>query len=221
MKVGLILCDHVHPDYVKQFGNYPTMFSDLFPDYHLKIYDVTKLEFPNDIDECDAYMGTGSKFSVYDSHEWITETLKFVRQLYQAKKCFVGVCFSHQLIGQALGGEVTRNELGWSVGVHRFDPLGFNLLMMCQDHISSCPPQTKVIASTPKCPNAMIQVGEHFLGVQAHPEFTKAYDRVLMENRVDRMGQLTVEQGIQSLDIPVHREEIKAYISAFILNNQR
>ncbi len=64
----------------------------------------------------------------------------------------------------------------------------------------------------------MIQVGEKILGIQGHPEFTKAYDRLLMENRVEKMGKSNVEAGIKSLDLPIHPQLIVKWVHNFLKN---
>ncbi len=78
-----------------------------------------------------------------------------------------------------------------------------NLLMMCQDQVQELPPNSQVLASAPTCPVGMFQVGDRMLVVQAHTEFSKAYDQLLMESRVDRMGEEVVQGGIASLDQPL------------------
>ena len=148
--------------------------------------------------------------------DWIKNLLTLVSSLYTPGQCVVGYCFGHQLIGKALGGQVRKSEKGWCVGVQSFDPIGFNLLMMCQDQIEVLPADTEVIGGNNMCANGIIVVNDHFLGIQAHPEFSNEYDRLLMEKRINRMGKTTVEEGIKSLEMTVHKAEIRQYILEFI-----
>lgn len=227
MKAGLFLCDHISPKYEAEFGDYTKMFESLFPEFDFVFYDVCNNHFPENLEECDLYMATGSRHSVYEDIPWIKRTKELVQQLYEAQKYFVGFCFGHQLLGEALGGKVQKSPNGWSVGVHEFDVLeqadwmqpsqkSLNLLMMCQDQVLELPKAGQVLAGNKQCPNGIMQVGETMLGIQAHPEFSKAYDQTLMEARIDRMGREVVEKGIQSLELEVHQDLIRKWILTFV-----
>ena len=229
MKAGLFVCDHVRQEDQAQFGDYPDMFADLFPEFEWVLYDAYNGQFPDNLDECDVYMATGSAHSVYEDIDWIHQLKKVIAELYEQQKIFVGFCFGHQLIGAALGGKVKKSPNGWCVGVHEFEIIKHeswmtpesdqvNLLMMCQDQIVDLPANTKVLGSAKICPNGIIQVGQTFLGIQGHPEYSAAYDQLLMENRVGRMGEEIVEAGIKSFEKPIHVEIVKEWMLQFIEN---
>lgn len=227
MTIGLLVCDHIDLEYQKEFGDFPDLFMDLFPEAEFILYDVCKGKFPDTLDDCDVYMATGSRHSVYEDLDWIIQLKELIRRLYQEKKYFVGFCFGHQLIGEALGGKVEKSSQGWCIGVHSFDLItsaewmqppqdSFNLLMSCQDQIKILPQDAKVLAGNEKCPIAMLQVGGRMLGIQAHPEFSKEYVQLLMELRVDRIGKEQVEQGVQSLQKTIDQELIYHWILEFL-----
>ncbi len=46
------------------------MFEKLFPEFDWVVYDVYNDHFPNDLNECDVYMATGSSHSVYEDIDW-------------------------------------------------------------------------------------------------------------------------------------------------------
>jgi len=227
MKAGLLICDHIDPPYQPEFGDYPEMFAKLFPEFDFVYYEVTQGQFPTDLNECDVFLATGSRYSVYEDIDWIKRLLELVREIYRQKKYFLGFCFGHQLIGYALGGKVEKSPNGWCIGAHTFEvrqkapwmqpsPPSFNLLMLCQDQIAILPENTQVLAGDAKCPVGLIQVGENMLGIQGHPEFSKAYDRLMMERRIDRMGKDLVEEGIASLQKEVHTQLMHDWFLNFL-----
>lgn len=226
-KIGLLLCDHVLDQYVHINGSYPEMFAKLLPDLELVNYFVCDNHFPESVDDCEGYISSGSKFSVYEDLDWINRLKSFVAEIDQTQKKFVGVCFGHQLLAESTGGKVEKSDKGWCVGVHSVDlyektdwmqtaPDPTNILMMCQDQVMQLPPDTRVLGGNEMCPNGIIQKGSHMLGIQGHPEFSKAYDRKLMEDRVARMGEETVRLGLESLEKEVHREVLAQWMTDFL-----
>ena len=230
MKVGLLECDHVREELLHIAGDYrqmfPALLSKVTPDWEFVFYDVCNGHFPASTDECDVYICSGSKSSVYDQDEWILQLKQFVKDIYKSEKYYIGVCFGHQMLGEALGGKVQKSDFGWCVGVHSFHIVkqenwmqpkqdSLNLLMMCQDQVVKMPPESTLLAESENCPVAMFRVGKRMLGIQAHPEFTKNYDQALMELRTERSGQTKVDSGIASLELPTHEVTVAKWIRNF------
>ena len=227
MKAALFLCDHVKPEYLTQFGDYSDMFINLFPEFEWTVFDVCNGHFPENLDEHEVYFASGSMRSVYEKEDWIVRLQGIIKDIYQQKKYFIGFCFGHQLIGEALGGKVTKSPNGWCVGVHEFEMLkqekwmqpfqnSVGLLMMCQDQVVQLPENSTVLAGNEKCPVGIFRVGETMLGIQAHPEFSKKYDRLLMETRVHIMGESVVKNGVASLEKDIDAGVIRDWVKRFI-----
>jgi len=235
MILGILLCDDVRPELQAKHGNYPAMFSELFSqvdsDIMLNFYRVIDGQYPESLDECDAYLSSGSKFSVYDDIRWIRTFEAFIHQLYQQHIPFIGICFGHQMIARALGGEVCRSEKGWGLGVANVefnldevsqhgwltDPeKGYSLLVSHQDQITEPPKGTVVLAGSEFCPYAMIQVGNHFLGIQGHPEFTPGYSHDLIHQRGDNYPAQTTQTALASLSQHTGHLAITQWIINFI-----
>lgn len=203
MKVGLLECDHVRAQWRHFAGDYRRMFAALLkrhaPQFALQTFDVCNGEFPAALDACDAYLTTGARASVYDELPWIERLKDFVRQLHAAQKPFVGVCFGHQMLAEALGGRVAKAAQGWGAGVHNIEitqpeawmtppATQLRLQFMHQDQIAQLPVGGQVLASAAHCPIAMFRVGRTMLGIQAHPEFTPDYVGALLDDRVTLIG---------------------------------
>lgn len=227
MTIGLLLCDHIHESFLHVHGDYPAMYMDFLPDYEFIVYDLTEEQYPGSVSECSVWMVSGSRYSVYDDIIWIHWLKAFVQQIRESDSKYIGICFGHQMMGHALGGIVQKSENGWCVGVHRFDIIdenvklnnnkrAFNILMMCQDQITSLPENTELLAMSARCPNAMILTGHNMLGIQGHPEYSKDYVEDLMLSRVDRMGADVVNDGVESLQLSVDTETIRSLVIQFI-----
>ncbi|GAA5443298.1 hypothetical protein Misp06_01474 [Microbulbifer sp. NBRC 101763] len=231
MKIGVLKTDDVRKELVGEFGEYPEMFAELLrsQDSGLEFatYEVQHGQYPEQIDEVDAYLITGSKTGVYDDKEWIPPLMQFVRKLHDVKKPTIGICFGHQLIAQALGGRTRKSDKGWGLGVHTYEmqetpswmsePLNnFSLLVTHQDQVEALPPGGRVLASSEFCPMAMLQVDDHMLSFQAHPEFTKPYSNSLMELRREAFGEEVVQKGQASLQNDIHENVVAKWMLEFL-----
>lgn len=231
MKIGILKTDDVRAELVDEFGEYPQMFADLLrtvdPSLEFVTYEVQHGQYPADIDEVDAYLMTGSKSGVYEEKPWIVPLMAFVRKLHAAKKPTLGICFGHQLIAQALGGETRKSAKGWGIGVHTYEVqqapewmseprAQFSLLVIHQDQISILPPGAQVIASSDFCPYALVQLGDHILTMQAHPEFTKSYSSSLMALRKDIFGDELVGKGLESLHSDIQSGTVAKWMLEFL-----
>jgi len=202
MRVGLLECDHVDERWRGIDGDYGDMFDALLG-IDLVRYDAVNDVLPARADECDGWLATGSRFSVYDDAAWITRLQSFVRDVRDAGAPFVGICFGHQLLAQSIGGRTEKAAVGWGVGAvdtwiepDRADAV---LLYMHRDQVVSLPEGAAVLGRTDHCPIAMLQVGP-MLGIQAHPEFSAAYVNALLDARADRIGHELTARAKASLE---------------------
>jgi GMP synthase-like glutamine amidotransferase len=231
MKIGLLECDHVLERYRHIAGDYRDMFAALFerhaPKLKLQLFDVCNGEFPASTDTCDAYLATGSRFSAYDDLDWIHSLKDFVRRLRDAKKPFVGVCFGHQILAEAIGGKVTKAKTGWGVGVHKVEIIkpepwmrpeksSCGLQHMHQDQVALLPENSVVIGRSDHCPVAIFRVGDSMLGVQGHPEFPKAYSEALLLDRVELIGEERAKAALASLDQLTDEAVVATWIVEFL-----
>lgn len=215
MTLGVLLCDHVCQELQPIGGDYPEMFSKLFADHapegievRLRFYDVIRGDYPDQLDECDGYLTTGSAVSVNDDEPWIEKLAEFVRFLHQQQAKLFAICFGHQMIAKALGGKVDISERGWGVGVHKvavskeepwMDPSDgyYHVIGSHQEEITQLPPDSVVLASTAHCPVAMFRCGS-LVGIQGHPEFGATYAKGLLRMRSEIIPQSTRDRAMES-----------------------
>jgi len=231
MILGILICDQVQPALRNEFGDYPQMFSDILgqiePQVEIRYFSAVEQQLPSDIDQCDAYMTSGSKCGVNDDLVWIRELEDFIRRLYQANKALVGICFGHQLITKALGGQVEKSAKGWGIGIAESQvqvrpdwmsvaPNNVNLIVSHQDQIVELPPATTVLMSSDFCPYSMILVGQCFIGIQGHPEFSRQYSLALMNARRDRIPAAVIETGASSLNGKVDDLAVMKWLVKFL-----
>ncbi|MDH5445064.1 MAG: GMP synthase [Gammaproteobacteria bacterium] len=214
MKIGLLEAENLKPEIIKTYGSYANMTARLLQavkaDLSFQTYPVINGGYPDTIDECDAYLITGSKASAYDDDDWITQLENYIQTLVYKQKKLIGICFGHQLIAQALGGKVAKSDKGWGVGVMNSQILlekpwmtpyqpSFSLLVSHQDQVAELPVSAERIASNEHCLNSSYLIGQHVLSFQGHPEFSVDYARQSMEGRRELIGEERYQQRLKSL----------------------
>jgi GMP synthase-like glutamine amidotransferase len=231
MRIGLLECDHVRTRHRAIAGDYDDMFRAMVaavdPATEVVGYDVRNGVLPLRPDACDGWLITGSSASVYDDEPWIESLAGFLQAVHTERAPCVGVCFGHQLLAHALGGRTTRADVGWGVGARSMtvvhpepwmDPAlsTATLLYSHQDQVTELPPDGRVLAAAAHCPVAMLAIGDHLIGMQAHPEFGAAYVRALLEDRVDRIGQAETDAALATLLEPTDEHTVAEWILAFL-----
>lgn len=213
MKIGILQTDSVLDKFQAQFGNYPEMFIELFQrvdsGLEFAVYDVTKNQYPRVFEDCDAYVTTGSKASVYEDLTWIKTLQRYLVDLAEADQKLIAVCFGHQLVAQAFGGKTEKSDKGWGVGVHTIpivihkpwmqpDLDSYNVVVSHQDQVIDLPTGAELIASSEFCPNSLFQMGNNILSIQGHPEFSKGYAQATLQNRKQKIAPSQYEEAMQS-----------------------
>jgi GMP synthase-like glutamine amidotransferase/uncharacterized membrane protein YkvA (DUF1232 family) len=223
MKLGILITDRVRDELIGQHGDYPDMFENLLLGTNNKV-DISRFyvqkSLPDKVD-CDGYIITGSRHSVYDDLPWIVELVGFIREALSAGKKIIGVCFGHQLMAHHFGGLVEKFEKGWAVGVHKSEIIleqpwmkssdgqsspEFSLISSHQDQVVRMPSNAHLYATNDFCPIAGFIVGHQVMTVQGHPEFDKEYARALLDLRKDVLGEDLVERGKATLERPTDQK---------------
>jgi GMP synthase (glutamine-hydrolysing) len=187
MKIG-ILQTGMAPDALKDdLGDYPVLFARLLAGKGLSFetYRVVEGVFPPSVNACDGWLITGSRHGAYEDHPWIPRLEDFIRAAYAARVPLVGICFGHQIVAQAMGGQVERHPNGWAVGATDYDfgDKSLRLNAWHRDQVTQVPSMAKVIGRNAFCANAALLYDDRVFTVQAHPEFRPEFVNGLMETR--------------------------------------
>lgn len=232
MRIGLLETGAPPESLQPAFGRYGGMFQTLLgPDHAYTTYDVQAGQLPGAPDQHDAYLITGSSAGVYDDLPWIAPLSDFLRAA-KGQVPLVGVCFGHQIMAQAFGGQVVKSDKGWGVGLHRYavarpqswtDAASVAIPASHQDQVVTLPPSATVIGGSAFTPYGLLsydgapgwKMGA--ISMQFHPEFDPAYAAALIEaRRGTRYTDAQADAAIATLAAPNDRSRVGGWIGAFL-----
>ncbi|MGO4569251.1 type 1 glutamine amidotransferase [Rhizobium sp. 2YAF20] len=199
MRLGILQTGHAPDDLRRDFGDYDYLFRRLLGEeaFDYVTYPVVDDIFPGSVEDTDGWLITGSRYSVNDADPWMGKLIAFISQIKASGRPMVGICFGHQAIAKALGGEVGENPGGWIAGESDYmTPEGAHdrtLHAWHQEQILTLPSTAQVVSGSSACPYAVLRYGVGALSYQAHPEFTADFIRGLVATR----GQ-SLPDGIKS-----------------------
>lgn len=196
----------------KRFPDYAVMLETLLaphlPDTDFDPFDVVAGNFPDNPTEFDGVVVTGSAAFVSDDDPWIATLFDHIRRLDAAHTKLLGVCFGHQAIAAALGGQVARREItlgAQKMHVHTKRPWmtpdadHLRLYAGNFEQVIELPDGMTVLGGHPDCPNILIEKGTHILGMQCHPEFPAAF----MTEYINTVSDLVSAEKAKAAQIEV------------------
>ena len=151
--------------------------------------------------ESDAIFITGSRKNVSQWEPWMDEVANLIRK---STVPLYGICFGHQIICKALGGEVVRADQGsqFIAEVTHHDGSITKQLFTHQDHVIDSG-EMEVIGSAAHCAIAVCKhPSRPIKTVQFHPEAVQSVIEYSLE-----CGDMTAEErtafgdGFQDLDV--------------------
>lgn len=215
------------------FGTYPQMIMSSLglPRQAVRVYRTLEGELPPHDHGNKGFIITGSPAGAYETDGWILDLLAWLRAL-KPDIPVVGICFGHQIMAKAWGGEVVKSSKGWGVGLHHYQvsapevwetlcghvPQRLRVAVVHQDQVISVPYGAKVIASSEFTPQAaLLYENRKGLSFQCHPEFETDYAKALLESRRGtRIEAQLVDQALESFETPHSREVVLKSIRTFL-----
>jgi GMP synthase (glutamine-hydrolysing) len=137
---------------------------------------------------------TGSSANVPHREPWMLKAEAWLREVVASGTPTFGICFGHQMLAQALGGEVQRNPRGREIGtleIERADhdpifdgvPMTFEANVTHVDSVIRLPEGAASLARSRLEDHHAIRFTETCYGVQFHPEIDAEVMRGYIETR--------------------------------------
>ena len=229
MILGILETGAPPPSLAETFGDYPAMFAALLgPTLETRTYSAMNGVLPDRVEACDAYLITGSAAGVYEDLPWIAPLSDFLRAA-KGQAPLVGICFGHQLMAQAFGGEVIKSPKGWGIGLQYYPVVQREDWMDAaaeiaipashQDQVVVAPADAQVFLASDFTPLAGLAYRDsRAISFQGHPEFDPAYAAALIEARRGiRYTDPQADAALTSLAKPNDRARVAGWIRDFLI----
>jgi GMP synthase (glutamine-hydrolysing) len=180
-------------------------------DANLVEFNVNERELPETF-AFDGCVVTGSRASVYWDEPWIDDLRSWVRDAIDSGLPCLGVCFGHQLLADALGGQVDpmgEYEIGYRTVEHDGENQllsgvneSFTVFTTHSDHVTELPPGATQFAENDYGIHGF-RKGNVFT-VQFHPEYdietaeTIVDEKDLPEERLERVHEGITEENYRA-----------------------
>ncbi|EYF05707.1 glutamine amidotransferase [Chondromyces apiculatus] len=209
-KIIIVTTGDPIPDMIEKRGSFAAMIQQAIG--HLWTGDYAgfdaRLEaFPHPR-EADAFIITGSASNVPNRDDWIVRTEAWLREVVAAGTPTFGICFGHQLLAHALGGECIRNPRGREIGtvtIHRRTedpghageilfaglPQHFQANVTHIDTVGRLPPGAVSLARSDGDEHHAIRFTPTCYGVQFHPEI----DAEIMLSYIRSRREILASEG--------------------------
>jgi GMP synthase (glutamine-hydrolysing) len=188
-----------------------------------RVADVRTGEAPS-TDGVAAIVITGSSANVPTREPWIVRAEDWLRDVFATGLPTFGICFGHQILAQALGGEVVKNPRGREIGTKKItkradDPIfaglpdEFTANVTHLDTVGRLPPGATSLARSPLEDHHAIRFSETCYGVQFHPEI----DADVMRGYIETRREILAAEGLDADRL--HADVTDAHTGAETLRN--
>jgi GMP synthase (glutamine-hydrolysing) len=203
-KIVIVKTGEPVPSVLERRGHFSAMIQKTIGDVWCHGYtefDARSDGFPHPGDAA-AFVITGSAANVPHREPWMLRTETWLRDVVREGTPTFGICFGHQILAQALGGEVIKNPRGREIGTIRIErraddpifhglPSAFEAHVTHVDTVGTLPAGAVSLARSEIEDHHAIRFTNTCYGVQYHPEI----DREIMTGYIEaRRDVLHAEQ---------------------------
>ena len=221
MLIGILQSGHFAQRDGAPLRDYSLLYAEMLAGhgFTFRTWSVVDMEFPASVNDADGWLISGSRHGTYDDLPFIAPLEQLIRDIYAANVPLVGICFGHQIMAQALGGQSEKFKDGWSVGNvdYQFND-GTTLAMNAwhKDQVITPPPEATTIASTDFCKHAAFAYKGRAMSVQPHPEFEPHDIDMLLELRAPAaFTPEDIAERRANLNKPTNNKQMADRIAAF------
>ena len=171
-----------------------------------KTFNIAQsIEFP-DTSNLAGIIITGSPAMVTEQLPWSEAIITWLKEIIELNIPVLGVCYGHQLLARAIGGEVNWNPNGRQIGmvqlnlnpailsdllfshlVEKDNQYSINYYATHLQSVTSLPKKAVVLGSTKLDSNHCFRYKQHIWGLQFHPEFNADVIRHYVHARSDEI----------------------------------
>lgn len=188
-RLAILKTGSTYPVIEKEFGDFDHWFlRGLSSDLDVTVFNAQANELPDDPADWDGIVITGSPAMVSNRDPWSENAAQWLAEAVEKDRLLLGVCYGHQLLAHALGGEVGYHPKGRESGTRNVELLAsakddllfegmpgtFKAQLTHKQSVLSLPPDAVLLGHNEFEPHQAFRVGKRAWGVQFHPEFSSA-----------------------------------------------
>jgi GMP synthase (glutamine-hydrolysing) len=164
------------------------------------VVDATKRSPPGDLKAFSSVIVTGSLSMVTDRPIWSRRLAKWIVKAVDGGAAVLGVCYGHQLLADAFGGQVDYHPSGLEIGTFTIKlekgadkhpllkklPQEFPAQLSHSQTVLTPPKGVRILARSEHDPHQILAYSEKVVTCQFHPEFSPAVMESFLKSVADR-----------------------------------
>ena len=202
-KMFVVKTGTTFPDTLRQLGDFDTWTKAAMGETALEVHtlDVENGAALPAAADCAGVVITGAHAMVTDDLPWSVAIERWIPSLLEAEVPLFGICYGHQLLARAAGGEVGFHPQGKEIGtveVKRLGtadldilfkqlPISFPAHVTHAQTVLTLPPGATRLAANGHEPNHAFRLGTNAWGVQFHPEYSTDIMRAYIREQADEL----------------------------------